>query len=281
MSDSPQYHLGLGARQTLRQRLAELFAPARPSLIPTQYVLMVDSWEGQGLLDLPALRAGGVQGLFLRLNDISGGTHADLLFAQQWAAAKDWIRLPYFVYNPWNTGQVNFDKLAALMPADAYAVMIDAEVIYSGYSSSSYAAEFQKFMSLVRARWNAVIYTAEWFLSYLAYWPRDVSYVWAQYPSALYTSQTLTWDRLRELLTPYAAPANASKCPGPLMAWQCSGDKLILPGSAKALDVDVCFWTLSELQAFAGFAPPPTPTLTHTILVHNDGSLSIDGHPYP
>lgn len=278
------YHLGLGNKKTLRQRFAEFFLRPTPSLslLDGQYILMVDIWEGQGTIDWVALENGGVAGAFVRLNDMNGGHHMDSMFDTYWRAPTSLIRVPYFVYNPWVSGQSNFDFLVAHMPLDARAVALDVEVVYSGYSASSYASNVAQFVNLVKTRWHHVIYTAEWFLPYLSYWPTTSDYWWAQYPNALYTAETITWDRMREELLPYSGPANAGKSPATVLFWQCSGDKKILPGSTKPLDVNVAFMTLAQLRDFAGLSVPPAgPTLTHTIDVYDDGSLYIDGKLIP
>ena len=276
------FHLGLGSKKTLRQILAEWFHRPTPGLLPGQYLLMIDIYEGQGFVDFEQLEEGGVLGAFIRLNNMAGGHHMDLMFDIYWASPTSLIKIPYFVYNPWVSGSSNFDWLMAHLPADAHAVMLDLEVVYPGYSKITYAAEVRKFRDLVKARLNHVIYTAEWFLPNLATWPADSGYVWAQYPSALYTYLTITWERLRELLLPFSQPANGARCPGPIRGWQCSGDRLTLPGSTKRMDVIVAYMALDELKAFAGVqAPPSGPTVKHVIDVYNNGDLVLDGNPYP
>jgi len=169
------------------------------------------------------------------------------------------VRAPYFVYNPWVTGAGNFEWLNDNMPQDAKAVMIDVEVRKEGYSSVVYAAEVSKFCDLAMAKWKIGIYTGEWFLPYLSTWRKDVDYWWAQYPLAFYPSERreLSWDQLRAELEPFAGPANASRCPGTLRMWQFSGDKLILPGNNRAMDVNAFFGSLDELKNWLGYESVP------------------------
>lgn len=241
-------------------------------------ILGIDTWEGQLEIDEAVLKANDVRFMFIRLNNMSGGHHMDTGFAKQWSEAKNFYRAPYFVYNPWVTGQQNYDWLAANMPADARAVAIDIEVAYAGYSAVTYAVEVAKFEALVKAKWNYVIYTGEWFLSYLSTWNKSASYWWAQYPFAFYPSSplTLTWDELRTKLIPFTAPANSAKIPGILKFWQFSGDKLILPGNSKTMDVNVFFGTDAELQSFFGpvsVPPPPVRTVTDIAIALAAGSV--------
>lgn len=258
-----QYHLGLGQvdyqKRGLLRRISELFFKPRRALLPNQYLLGIDIWEGQGVINWKALEDGGVKVAFVRLNNISGGHHMDANFTTNWNAPTTIIKIPYFVYNPWVNGQANYDWLVSHMPASAKGVAADVEVIYNGYSKDTYAQQVEKFKDLAKVRYNIAIYTAEWFLPYLSYWVKDVPYWWAQYPSALYQSMTITWDRMRELLQPFSGPMNAAKCPGRIIAWQCSGDKIILPGSSRVIDVNVLFMTLDEVKQFAGVTVTPTP----------------------
>jgi GH25 family lysozyme M1 (1,4-beta-N-acetylmuramidase) len=244
-------------------------------------ILGIDTWEGQLEIDEAVLKANNVKFVFVRLNNMSGGHHMDTGFAKQWAEASGLYRAPYFVYNPWVNGQANYNWLVANMPPDAKAVAIDIEVVYTGYSPATYAAEVAKFEALVKAKWKYVIYTGEWFLSNLSTWSKTASYWWAQYPLAFYPPSplTLTWDELRTKLIPFTVPVNVSKVPGTLKFWQFSGDKLTLPGNSKPMDVNVFYGTDLELENFFGAiptTPPPTPTPTKTIdvvLHDDDGSI--------
>ena len=281
-----QYHLGLGStdyqNRSLLRRISEFFYKPSQPLLAGQYLLGVDIWDGQGIMDFPALEAGGVSVAFIRLNNMAGGHHPDEMFNNYWNAPTNVIKIPYFVYNPWVTGQANYDYLAAHMPANAKAVMIDIEVKMTGYAPATYAAQVEIFKNLVKTKWNTIIYTAEWFLSNLSYWPTDVVYHWAQYPSTLYTAMTITWDRMRELLIPLSTPSNAARCPGTVKVWQCSADRIVLPGSANRMDVNVIYMSLPELQQFAGVTVEnPGPAIKHLLQVYDDGSLVIDGNTHP
>lgn len=233
------------------------------------YCLVLDVWEGQLEIDEAELRRGGVEGLVIRLNDMNGGHHMDAGFVKQWAEAENFYRAPYFVYNPWVSGQANFDWLKANMPTTARAVMCDIEVRYSGITPAAYAAEVDKFMRLVAAQWKTAIYTGEWFLSNLAYWSKDYPYWWAQYPLAMYPAETTvwTWEKLRTEIDKLARPFNESKSPGPVRMWQMSGDRIILPGNSRPMDINVFYGGSEQLAQFFGYdnplppPPPPTPQL--------------------
>jgi hypothetical protein len=231
------------------------------------YCLVIDTWEGQLEIDEAILLANNVAGMFIRLNDISGGHHKDKGFDKQWNEAKAFCRAPYFVYNPWVPGSSNFLWLQSNMPADAKAVAIDIEVRMPDYSPAMYAQEVKKFIDLCRGKWNFAIYTGEWFLSYLSTWPTDVMYWWAQYPYEFFPPDNLfwTWDELRNHLVKYTGPANIGKVPGGhLWGWQFTGDRIILPGNIREMDVSIFFGSRQELEAFMG-APaiqPPADIIT-------------------
>jgi len=230
-------------------------------------ILGIDTWEGQLEIDEAVLKANNVRFVFIRLNDMNGGHHKDTGFDKQWAEAVNFLRAPYFVYNPWVDGLKNFQWLQANMPAGCKVVAVDIEVRMSGYPSATYAAEVAKFEALLKVNnFRYVIYTGEWFLSYLSTWNKNAPYWWAQYPYEFYPASALrlTWDDLRARLVKYSAPSNAAKCPGLLKFWQFSGDRLILPGNAREMDVNVFLGTEAELAAFFGTVTPPPSTDTIT-----------------
>lgn len=226
------------------------------------YQLGIDTWEGQLEIDESVLKANGVKFIFVRLNDISGGHHKDALFDKQWKEAAAFYRAPYFVYNPWASAQANYDWLVANVPADAKAVACDIEVVYSGISAAKYAADVIAFRVLVAKKWRHVVYTGEWFLSYLSKWDGG-DYWWAQYPLSMYPSatQSITWDQLKAKINLLTRPANENKCPGRVLFWQCAADRYILPGNARTMDINVFFGTDADLAVFfGGVVPEPAPT---------------------
>lgn len=221
--------------------------------------LVVDVWEGQLEIDEAALKAGGVAGMGIRLNDMAGGHHMDANFTKQWAEAQNFVRFPYFVYNPWVSGAENYAWLDLHMPTEARAVAVDIEVRKDGLLPSKYAGEVAIFIGLCQKKWKTVVYTAEWFLSYLSKWPY-IDYWWAQYPSSqAYFSGITTWEQLSLKLNNLDKPFNSSKVPGPLVMWQCSGDYLQLPGTQRKIDVNIFYGTPDDLAAYFGSSPSQPP----------------------
>lgn len=217
------------------------------------YVLGVDVWEGSLEIDEPLLAAEDVKFFVIRLNDMNGGHHLDQNFKAQWDQAANFIRFPYFVYNPWVDGQQNFNFLAAHMPAGCKRVAIDIEVKYSGITPSKYSSDVFQFISLVKNLWKPAIYTGEWFLSYLSNWPKE-DYWWGQYPYSLYPAQktAISWDELKAKLnvTPFTS---GYKAPGPVKLWQCTAERYIMPGcSSRPIDINVWPGTLAELELWTG-----------------------------
>ncbi|MBV5322629.1 MAG: SH3 domain-containing protein [Ilumatobacteraceae bacterium] len=230
--------------------------------------LVVDIWEGQPTIDFVALKAGGVAGIGIRLNDMSGGHHMDQAFTQLWAGAKDFVRFPYFVYNPWVNGPDNFAWLTAHLPAECKSVALDVEVRYSGYPANVYAGEISKFMQLAKIKGlKIIIYTGQGYTSLLSKWPIS-DFWWAQYPSpANYFAGVKTWDELRVRLDRLDKPFNVAQIPagGTLKMWQFSGDYLLLPGSNRDMDVNIFYGSEQELADYfgtsAGSAPTPVPVV--------------------
>lgn len=230
-------------------------------------LLGIDTWEGQLEIDEAVLKANNVAFIFVRLNDMNGGHHKDAGFDKQWTESQNFYRAPYFVYNPWVTGQENFNWLSANMPAEARAVAIDIEVLRIGYNPATYAAEVSKFLMFAKQRWNVAIYTGEWFLSYLSKWDQNADYWWAAYPDEFHPANDLilNWDELRTRLLKYNVPGNAAKVPGRLMFWQFSGDRLILPGNKREMDVNVFLGSLAQLESFMGAAVVAPPDIGGTM----------------
>jgi GH25 family lysozyme M1 (1,4-beta-N-acetylmuramidase) len=225
--------------------------------------LVVDVWEGQLEIDEAVLKANGVAGMGIRLNDMNGGHHMDTNFVKQWAEAKNFVRFPYFVYNPWVDGAANFAWLAANVPPEAMSVAVDVEVRKPGYLERAYAGELAKFLTLCKSRWKMIIYTAQWFLPYLSSWPW-VDYWWAQYPDPTsYFGGVKTWDDLKLRLDKLDKPFNARLVPGNLKMWQFSGDFLVLPGNNRPMDINLFYGTEQDLADYFGTGttpdPPPPP----------------------
>ena len=215
-----------------------------------EYQILLDIWEGNPDLDVPTLKANGVVGMIVRLNDMNGGHHMDERFVQDWATALQFpVQSIYFVYNPWVSGRANLDWLVAHLPPDfdGRRLLIDTEVKYPGYSPDTYAKETQIFYGLVSARFPEAIYTGEWFLPIIARWPKTIDYWWAAYPDAL---QGITsWEKLCAILSKTDFSFWTMKSPGPARLWQFSGGGNTLPGFGNhGVDISVFPGTLEECK---------------------------------
>jgi GH25 family lysozyme M1 (1,4-beta-N-acetylmuramidase) len=219
----------------------------------TSITIGLDVWEGSLEINEPVVLSNGCEFLFIRLNDINGGHHKDEGFDKQWAEAVNFVRVPYFVYNPWVTGQSNFAWMAANLPAGVKTVAIDVEVKKTEYGAKIYAAEVKTFVDLCKsAGFSVIIYTGAWFRAYLSYWPTDVEYWFARYPYSLYPVKTtaITWDELKDLLRNTSwYPGDPKAIPGPCSLWQCSGDRFILPGTSRVTDINVFSGTPQDMIA--------------------------------
>lgn len=227
--------------------------------------IVVDTWEGQLEIDEAAFRAGGVAGFIVRLNDMNGGHHKDEGFDKQWAEAGGFLRTLYFVYNPWVDGGANYTWLQDHLPADCpRTILIDIEVRKAGLDPAEYGRQVKIFLKALRtAGYTPVVYTGAWFLPLVAPWPKDTDYWWAQYPGAMHPdiAQSITWEALAAKIGKLTwPPANAASCPGPVRLWQCSGDRFILPGTTRALDISIWPGDLDSLREWFGLAPEVLPT---------------------
>jgi len=226
------------------------------------YSIVLDVWEGQLEINEAEL-TGNVVGLIVRLNDMNGGHHKDTGFDKQWEEAKNFSPAPYFVYNPWVSGQDNYAWLRASIPS-CPAVFIDTEVRKTSLSVSLYGAEYNKFIKLCRSNWKTIIYTGAGFLDALAPWPKDVDYWWAAYPWSMYPNPGIkvTWEQLRTMLDKLVwPPYNSAVSPGLVGMWQCSGDRITVPGSIRPMDISVFKGTQAEYRAWLGYDGQP-PALT-------------------
>jgi hypothetical protein len=234
--------------------------------------LLVDIWEGNTGLEPEKLLANGVKGMIIRINDISGGLHIDARFNENLAIAKMFpVYGIYFVYNPWVSGQTNYNWLISKLPTDFhYRIFVDIEVVYSGYSPVTYATEVATFLAMLSNKYLVSPYTGQWFLSYLAYWSSTLDYWWAAYPTALNYCQT--WEDYRKILDTLPFAFNKSYCPGRVVLWQSSGDLVkALPGfGGRPVDVNVFLGTLQDLQIWFGvndpLPPPPVGPIKQQLL---------------
>lgn len=224
---------------------------------------LLDVWEGALNIDEDLLLFEGVRGLIIRLNDMSGGHHMDTNFLSQWEQGKNFLRAPYFVYNPWVSGITNYDWMVSNLPTSGVTrLFIDVEVRKDGYSPETYADELQIFINKSKALYpKTTIYTGGWFLSILSHWPTNVEYWWARYPYTLCPQgdrQSWSWDKWRTVSNAYGfSPDPLHTCPATVGLWQCSGDKLILPGCAnRAMDMNLFNGNLNSLELWWGATMP-------------------------
>lgn len=199
-------------------------------------------------------------GLMIRLNDMNGGHHKDMTFDAQWSQAEPFLRAPYFVYNPWVNGAANFNWMINNIPPGVSVLFADVEVRKAGYSPETYADELQFFYNLCSQHYKTVIYTGAWFLPIVAHWPH-CEYWWARYPYYLCPQGDRvkwTWNEFRQRSNTFGyKPDPDKKCPGDELLWQCSGDKVILPGTAnRPIDLNLFNGSLAELEAWWGNVLP-------------------------
>lgn len=220
----------------------------------SKYLRIIDTWEGQGELDEDKLLLSGVVGIISRLNDISGGLHLDTNFKTQWEQSKNFCRIPYMVFNPWVSGKVNYDWLLSNCP-DSPVVAVDIEVTYPGMSPIVYLGLVNEFLSYANKNWIIKIYTGGGYLGLLPSWPKNYDYWWARYPNVMYppTVENWTWEKF-DSVADTLIWSNWLNFPqvGPIKLWQCTGDRLILPGTTKVLDVSLWPGTLDELKTWFG-----------------------------
>jgi hypothetical protein len=220
-----------------------------------------DVWEGSMDIQEEVIHDGGIVGLIIRLNHMSGGHHMDANFTTQWIQSQNFLRAPYFVYSPWSDGKTNYNWLMANLPQnDVTLVAADVEVRYTDYSPEIYADQVQIFTDLVRAQCHMIIYTGQWFLPFLSHWPSG-EYWWARYPFKFYppTSEIWSYEKLEIETERYGFyPDPQKKCPGNISLWQCSGDRIKLPGCCgRAVDVNLWNGDLSSLRTWWGVQAPP------------------------
>lgn len=224
------------------------------------YQIVCDIWEGNPQLNAQELIDNGVSGLIVRHNAMSGGLHMDDLFEQNYAIAK---QMPahgiYTVYNNWVSGRINYEWFDKHKPSDiSCRIFPDIEVKCPDYGPDSYAYDVAKYVSLT-ASYKPTIYTAEWCLSMLSYWPKG-EYWWAQYLNAVRIPPATSWNDLRSKIADLPdKPTNAAKCPGVIKLWQIC-DNFVIKGNA--VDINVFPGTLNELKAWMNGADyqPEIPT---------------------
>lgn len=232
------------------------------------YQLVVDVWEGQLEVDEKVMRDNGIAAFLVRLNDMVGGHHRDTGFDKQWSDVQNFLRAPYFVYNPWVDGRTNFNWLSKNAPA-TLSIFDDIEVTYPGYGPDQYANEVGIFIELCRSRWNTKIYSGWGYVDLLTTWPKNVDYWWGRYKYlSLYPSTVtkMTWEELRQYVSQIPWIGQDCNFVGPIKLWQITGDRLILPGSSKVLDVSVWNGSYDELAKWFGETPNlPVPTIEQEI----------------
>jgi GH25 family lysozyme M1 (1,4-beta-N-acetylmuramidase) len=220
------------------------------------YSLIIDVSEHQGTVDWAILKQ-GVAAVIIRINSNDGTTiHKDLKFDQFWAGAKaaGLIVSPYIYYDPeLGNGQAHYVWLVANMPAGCTTIFADIEQVQAGLDPTLYGVEVNKFLQLCQTRWKTIIYTGAWFLPNMTNWSTTLDYWWSAYPASMYPQTPLkqSWSELDTKIQGLSWPAwNWKACPGEIKLWQCSGDRLIIPGSSGTMDINVFPGSASEYSAW-------------------------------
>jgi GH25 family lysozyme M1 (1,4-beta-N-acetylmuramidase) len=224
------------------------------------YSLVIDVSEHQGAVDWAILKQ-GVAAVIIRINSNDGTTiHKDLKFDQFWTGAKaaGLIVSPYIYYDPeLGNGQAHYDWLVANMPAGCKTIFADIEQVQAGLDPILYGVEVNKFLKLCQTRWKTIIYTGAWFLPNMTNWSTTLDYWWSAYPASMYPQTPLkqSWSELDTKIQGLSWPAwNWKACPGAIKLWQCSGDRLIIPGSSGTMDINVFPGTIAEYTAWLEYS---------------------------
>ena len=225
----------------------------------TEKQILIDIWEGDTNLDHDTLIKNGVKGMVVRINDINGGHHLDTQFLINYQVSKKYlINSIYFVYNPWVKGKPNLDWLSANIPLDFKGrIFVDIEVKYQNYSPVDYANEIAYFISELSKKYLVTPYTGGGYLQLLSYWPK-CDYWWANYFYSLYPNSVtkITWEDFYKIIVQYPEMPQSVINSSPnknVKLWQCTGDRLILPGMAThAVDLNIFYGTEDELIAYFG-----------------------------
>ncbi len=250
--------------------------------------LMVDINQWQTDFSPQVLKDNNVAGAILAFNIYTGALILQPNFINQYnkCLSVGVTVIPYMVYRPTIDAKDYINWITANLPTGAKTIFVDVEIVLTGYSKDDYAKNLSDFITLAKAKWNVVVYTGEWFLPNLSYWP-DVPYWWSQYPSTFYpqTTQYWTWDQVRNKLLPYTVPYNAGEVPsGDLLIWQFSGDRIVVPSSSNKMDLNVFYGTTDELITLAGnggsVVVPPISVNEPILVSHETWYGKIDYKKY-
>ena len=266
------------------------------------YSLVIDTWLGQGPVDVAALD--GVSGGIARLNSCNGLLKRDPSFDAAW---KSYERLParglYFVYHPDMTGFANHAFLEANAPLDCTAFFVDVEIRPLSHDGGFVAAQLAEFVKRFRAIYPDAllcIYTGGWFIPEINYWPRDVDYWYSRYPYALYPDpkqlglvKRVSWDWVRMAIDAFDAsqPAgawawmrsgsqgsNAFRI-GPVKLWQAMADRHIVPGSDHIMDINIFPGSVDELRAWFKMTGTPPVIIPAELTIDEKVSRLWAAHP--
>ena len=236
-----------------------------------EYSIVLDVYEGSYEVDEAEFERGGIIGLIIRINDIHEKMRVDTNFEKQWNESQKFLPVPYFVYDSTVSAYNNFMFLFINMPK-CPAVFIDMEINPGALTPKELGKEFNTFVTACKLYWHTIIYTGAGFLDQLDPWRLDVDYWWAYYPASMYPTGRInvTWDQLHAMCNalPFP-PANLLTSPYPVKIHQCSGDRLIVPGSTRAMDVSIFPGTKSDYAKWIGYGTmnPPETIMPHTLII--------------
>jgi len=211
----------------------------------------VDVSYYQGVIDWPAVKAGGIEFAFVRLSD--GSTFRDPKFDVNWQGAKSagLIRGAYQFFRPGQSVDAQADMMIAAIgtyqPGDLPPV-IDVEAT-SNLSAATVATRVKQWVTKVKAALGVdpIVYTGKYF------WRDQVGGERALAPNALWIAQYTS-------LCP--------DLPSPWTRWTFwqNSDKGRVAGIGEKVDLDKFNGTLADLAAFAGGGGTPPPSFAQAPL---------------
>jgi hypothetical protein len=231
------------------------------------YAIVCDMWEGDGDYDETTIRAGGAEGIMIRLNNSAGGLTLDKGFTRNWSQWEGKTKGAYVVINPYISRESYVTWIRQQLPADCKVVSTDVEI--KGTTPGAYSKLVTDTLGdLKNTGLNVMNYSGAWFYTMLSPWPRDFDQWWARYPYQLQPTppQAISWDQLKVNLA--ALPAwnplgSYVMDPGKIVLWQCSST-YILPGGPKGWPIDINLMPRAEFERIFGLpvTPPVVPPLT-------------------
>jgi hypothetical protein len=228
------------------------------------YTTIIDTSQFTGDMEDGLLKS---KAIIIRMNGVwpqaehQAEFYIDHCFRKQWNKSLSSNPVPYFIFSPYHTGVENYNFLNTYSLTGIKTIFVDVELENPGIDKKEYGKRLNDFYNLAAKKTHIVIYTGAWFTPKVEPWP-DCEYWFSWWPEIMYppAETKLTWDELDKKLKTLSWAEMTKRAAGAgiktVCLWQCSGERLVVPGSPTRMDINVYPDSFDKYKAWVNNEQP-------------------------